>query len=140
ILSLDIHRIKENIKSLPWVYDVSIRRELPHKLTLQLIEREPLLLWQHNQTHHLIDQYGEVVPLKDVSSFKNLLVVSGEKAPQHAPQLMELMDQYAVLKPVIRGAQYMRANRWDLYLDHDICVKLPEDNMEKAMARLVNLH
>lgn len=140
LLTFDLQDIQEKIKALPWVYDASVRREFPNTLTLGLVEREPLLLWQSQNQHHLIDQFGEVVPLSDLSSFSSLLVVSGEHAPEHAPKLMTVMDHYDALKPIIRGAQYMRANRWDLYLVHDICVKLPEENMEKAMARLVNLH
>jgi len=140
MLLIEPSLVRENVKKLPWVYEASVRRQFPDTLIVEVQERQPLALWQNEGTHKLIDDQGQIVPIDDLGEYKKLLVVSGSDAPLQTPVLIRFLDQYPDLKALIQGAQYMRANRWDLYLDHDICVKLPENDVEKAMVRLVALH
>jgi cell division protein FtsQ len=44
-LSADLQRIREQLESLPWVYEVAVRRQWPSALTIHVVEQLPIARW-----------------------------------------------------------------------------------------------
>ncbi len=55
--TMDLARARAALKQVPWVRDVSLRRQWPHRLELSVDEHEPLARW--NETA-LVSTRGEV--------------------------------------------------------------------------------
>ncbi len=53
----DIDRVRQSLEKLPWVRNVSIRREFPHRLAVRLEEHQALARWNNVA---LVNQQGEV--------------------------------------------------------------------------------
>jgi cell division protein FtsQ len=55
--TVDIERLRQSLEKLPWVRGVSIRREFPYRLAVQLEEHQALARWNNAA---LVNQQGEV--------------------------------------------------------------------------------
>lgn len=142
ITSLDIQKIQEKIKSLPWIKEVTVRRQLPDVLYVKLVERIPIALWQRNQKYYPLDKQGNVVQEECPQCIQNFLLVVGNNAPQNAPALIEALDRHDIINNRIVAAKWVDNRRWNLHID-DIengkKVLLPDLDLEEALNRLEKL-
>jgi hypothetical protein len=83
----------EKIAHHPWVKSVSIRRELPGKLIVTVVERNPVALIRVGQSDWLMDGEGALIERVANSLDIRLPVISGVKAaegPLFAGDMIEL--------------------------------------------------
>lgn len=139
IFGLDIHDARDRIIALPWVYDVSVERQLPDTVVVRLLERKPAALWQQNGAFTLIDTRGEAIAVSDLGRFRDLIVVVGESAPAQIEALLKILDQEPSLRAMARAAVLVGGRRWDVHLDNAIRVQLPERDPADAWQRLASL-
>ena len=135
-LAFDPMAAKVRIEALPWVRSASVQRLLPNTVVVRLEERQPLALWQHRGQFRLIDERGETIAIERLDVFADLLTVVGEDAPAHAGKLLELLATQESLRDRVRAAVWVGGRRWNLRLDNDIDIALPEDDSVAAWARL----
>ena len=136
ILAYDLDAAKRRVESLPWVYSASVERMLPDTVLLRVVERTPLALWQNRGRFALIDRDGGVIPDSGVERFSDLPVVVGEGAPAHAADLLEVLESQPRLMSLVKAAVWVGGRRWNVRLDNGIDVRLPEENLASAWARL----
>lgn len=138
ILSVNLEAARARVLALPWVRRASLRRVLPSTLVLEIIERRPLALWQHEKRFALIDDEGTVIKSTGLERFADLIVVVGPEAPPHAADLVDLLDRHPDLRPHVRAAVWVGNRRWNVRLDGGIDVRLPEQDPGAAWARLAD--
>jgi cell division protein FtsQ len=127
--------MRDDLMGLPWIKDVTVRRQLPDHLSIRLLEQYPIALWQKKKTLSLIDDAGHVIEEKGMEdAFSGLLVVTGEEAPQATPMLLEALRAYPHIKQRVTGAMYVSKRRWDLLIDNKLRLKLPETHLEEGLA------
>lgn len=139
---VDMEQIFTDIKHLPWVKEVQLRRKLPNLLYVQLKEKTPIALWQKKGKHHLLDEDGHIIHAS-ADDLGYLIVVVGNDAPAHTPQLIEALAQYPELTRRTMSAVRIGERRWNLILDHikkGLVIALPEENMSAALKRLDSLN
>ena len=136
ILAFDPDAARQRVESLPWVRRASVERRLPDTVLLRLEEREPLALWQHKGRFTLIDHQGSVIEDNGMERFPGLLVVVGDDAPAHAAALQAVLVTQPELMARVKAAVRVGGRRWNLHLDNDIDVRLPEEDPADAWARL----
>lgn len=129
--------IKEDLEKIPWVKKASVQRRLPHDLFIDLEERQPIALWQHQKIHYLVDASGVVISNEKLMEFSKLPIIVGGDAPLHAPKILALLDKFPDIQKRVTALVRVGGRRWDLQLDHKITVKLPELKSEEAFARLL---
>jgi cell division protein FtsQ len=140
ILAVNPSRAKQQLEALPWVRSAAIERRLPGTLYVRLVERRPLAVWQHDSKHELIDRDGTVIPVTDLSRFAKLpTVVGGDPARRGAAQLLDLLANEPSLAPRVTAAVLVGDRRWNVRIDNQIDVMLPEDDMAGAWAKLAQL-
>lgn len=125
--------IRQRLLALPWIKDVTLQRQMPHLLSIHLVEHYPIAHWQHKNRTKLIDDTGDVIDDETVNEKEDLLVVTGLKAPAATPSLMAALRIYPDLKQRVTGAMYISQRRWDIILDNKIRIKLPEENLQDAL-------
>mgnify|MGYP001207027626 CR=1 FL=1 len=136
ILTIDLDAARRRVEALPWVHRASVERILPDTILLNVEEREPIALWQHNGKFALIDGKGEVILNTGLQRFSDLVVVVGKEAPMHASELLNLLAAAPELMPMVKAAVWVGGRRWDLRLKNDIDVRLPEEDPAAAWMRL----
>ena len=131
ILAINMTEMKDRINKLPWIKSARIERHLPNKISLTLVERTPMARWQTNKMLELIDIHGDVIPRVDVSRFSNLPIIIGKNAPNIAGQILKTLSNEPHLFRRIKSLTLVSDRRWDVQLDNQINVHLPEKTREK---------
>ena len=91
VFLLDTAAFTALIAGLPLVASVSLGKQLPNSLTITIVERTPLLLWQTKQGTYSVDKTGMVIaPAGETTGADHLMTVvdmrnSGEKAVGAVP-------------------------------------------------------
>ena len=129
---IDIHQIKHNIEAIEWVEYAVVERLYPSTLSIRMVERNPVALWQHEGRVRLIDDRGQVINHAEFKPFSNLIILVGEDAALHAPAFLGMINEGKALKQNISSATRVNGRRWDIELFSGVTIKLPEDNPEKA--------
>jgi cell division protein FtsQ len=136
LFAFDPEAAKAQLEKISWVDDAHVERRLPDTLYIGLNERTPLALWRKGGALKLLDAHGEVIAVNDLSPFKGLMTVSGKGATRHLPELVaNLAAEPAVHNRVIKAVR-ISERRWDLTLDNNITVKLPEEDLGLSFRRL----
>ena len=139
ILAINITEMKDRINKLPWVKSARIERHFPNKISLTLFERTPMARWQTNRMLKLIDVDGDVIPRVDLTRFSNLPIIIGKNAPKIAGQILNTLSNEPHLFRRVKSLTLVSDRRWDVQLDNQINVHLPEKNPGKAWAHLATV-
>lgn len=139
ILGYSVEAARQRIEKLSWVEHASVERRLPGTIVVDLTERRPFAIWQHNGKFVLIGRDGQVVADQDVSAFGSLPLVVGAGAPAHATDLLDALAQFPALQSRVVAAVRVGERRWNLRLGTGADVLLPEGAEKQALARLVEL-
>ncbi|MCZ4279289.1 FtsQ-type POTRA domain-containing protein [Kiloniella laminariae] len=132
ILAFSPEEAKLKIEALPWVKQAVVERRLPNVIYVNLIEREPLALWQQDGVLHVIDQEGDVIESSKASNFAKLPLIVGSDAPSYAREILALLESEPELGGQVEAAVRVSGRRWNIRLNNGVDVQLPEENPEAA--------
>ncbi len=139
ILAFAPEQARARLLALDWIESATIERRLPDTIRVQIVERRPFALWQHDQRIQLVDRIGTIINARDVPRFGHLPLIVGEGAPQHAPALFDTMSSEPGILRSLVSAVWVGSRRWDLHFDSGLTVRLPETGAAQAWRRLVRL-
>jgi cell division protein FtsQ len=137
MLNVDLAAVRADIGRLPWVQDARVSRRLPNTLVVDVVERKPRAVWQHQGRLALIDASGVVLEQVSPQAMPDLPLLVGEAANMQAERLSRLMETAPALKSLLAGATWVGNRRWDLRFQSGETLALPEGDAPAAAA-LVN--
>lgn len=136
LIALDVNAARKKLTELPWVEDVDVRKIYPKTIEVRLKEREAFGIWQHGSELSLIEKSGSVIaPLRD-NKYAGLPLFVGRDAETGAAGFVEELADWPEIRNRVRAYVRIAGRRWDLHLDNGIVVKLPEENVPKALQLL----
>jgi cell division protein FtsQ len=136
LFSFDPKEAQAMVAKIGWVDHAQVERRWPDTIYIGLSEREPLALWQDEKNIRLLDTKGQVIATDHLERFKDLLLVMGPDAPEHAAEMIASLQAEPIIAKQVDAARRLGERRWDLLLKDGITVKLPEKDMELALSRL----
>ena len=139
ILAFDPAAALGRVLQLPWVASATMERRLPDAIVVKLVERQPIARWQHDNKTVVIDRDGNPLPRAKPELFAKLPLLVGADAPQHAEDFLDTWNEFPALAANMKAAVRVGDRRWDFYMPPNLVVKLPENDMKAALARLVGL-
>ena len=139
IFTTELDAIRRDLLNLGWVKDAVVIRHLPDKLTIRIIERQPVALLQTPAGHQLIDKAGVRINGADVSTFSHLVVVSGMGAAARAKALLDMLESEPEIFADVWAVQLVAQRRWDIHMRSGLTIKLPEQDPVLAWSRLAKL-
>ena len=134
---LDVRDARESLQGLPWVERAEVRKVYPGKLEIRIDERQAFAIWQAGDTLSLIERDGRVITAYSGYGFNNLPLVVGPGAATSAAPFMELLSAYPAVAGKVKALIHVGERRWDVRLANGITVKLPAEQPEKAVERLL---
>ncbi len=137
---LELETIRAQITALSPVKEASVRIRPGGILQIDVTERVPVLLWRTHGGLSLIDDTG--VHVDDVSrrtDRPDLPVVAGEGANTEVTEALALLAAAAPLGHRLRGLVRMGERRWDVVLDRNQRILLPEEDPIRALDRVLVL-
>lgn len=140
ILGIDIDKVRERLEDLPWIVKAGVERQFPDQLIVSVTEAEPMALWQRNRKLFLVSRDGNLIETANIAKYSNLLIVVGEEAPKRAQALFDILAQTPELRPHVTAAVLVGKRRWNIRMDNDVDVKLPEDGAAEAWKRFADMN
>lgn len=140
IFSISLSDLKDRLEQLPWVKHVTVKRELPSSILISIVERSPIALGQKDRKLYIIDDEGVIINEKDLASHLSLPIIIGEGAEIYANSLIKILKTDEELFKRISSIVRVSERRWNIILDNDLEIKLPEENMEKAWKKIIKLN
>ncbi len=140
IFGIDLSATRQRLEEISWVKTAVIERRLPDEVHLLITERAPIVLWQNKGHYYLVDREGQVVG-DEIEEYAGLPLMVGEGAPDHAAELVQLLEAEPPLAKRVKAAQWVGERRWNITLDRTdgIEVRLPEDDPAAAWHELAKL-
>ena len=138
---VDLQATRQRLLAFGWVRDARVSRRLPDTLVVDIVERQPAAIWQHNQKLALIDTEGVVLEGVRLDAMPDLPLVIGPAANLQAAGLDRLTAAAPNLKPVIAGASWIGGRRWDIRFESGEVLALPEgeEAARKAFAKFASM-
>lgn len=137
---IDLDAARDRIEVLDAVQKADLRVRSGGILQVLITERVPVAIWRTEDGLTLVDETGHrVAGLLSRSDRADLPLIAGEGADEATPEALQLIAAAGPLTPRLRGLVRMGERRWDLVLDRDQRVLLPEKNPVQALERLLAL-
>lgn len=131
--------VRGRLKQISWIRDAMVQRHLPDILSITIMERKPLAIWQNQKKHFLVDNEGAIISEEINAEYKGLPMIVGANAPIHVSKILSCLIKYPEIQKRVSALVLVSGRRWNLQLDGSIDIKLPEINIEEALERLVRI-
>lgn len=138
---VDIASLREELLELSWVKDARVSRQLPDRLVIDIVEREPHAVLRKPGKLVLIDETGhELEPIAEANA-RGQLMISGPGAGRMVPALSTLLEAAPALEPQVAEAEWVGNRRWNLTFKSGQVLALPqgEDRSAKALVDFARL-
>ena len=138
--ALDLAALREAVEELEAVDTAAVRLGRDGALEVRLTPRVPVALWRDGTILRLIDASG--TPSGVVTSRSDrpaLPLIAGEGAEEAIAEALALYARSGPLTERVRGFVRMGERRWDVVLDRDQVLLLPDRNPVAALERVIAL-
>ena len=140
LLGIDLQGSRRRLEAIDWVANATVERRLPDTLYVTLKERRAVAIWQNGNEYTLIDKNGRTVRASRMPpGAESLLLLGGPGAPEHVGDLLLLLANEPAMAKQLRAAVWVGQRRWNLVLNNDVEIWLPEEDAVAALQRLVKL-
>jgi cell division protein FtsQ len=139
LLFLDAAAVRDKLKANPWIADATVLKLYPGQLQIDIVERTAFALWQQDGRLSVIADDGAVLEPYLSRRFLSLPLVVGKGAETHARDFLALLVRYPQVRAVTKAAIFVGERRWNLRLKDGLDIRLPENDVGKALASLSKL-
>jgi len=134
--TVDIEHLRQSLEKLPWVRNVSIRREFPASLLLEFEEHQPLARWNDEA---LVNRQGEVFVAKTEQELPRFTGYAGSAA-EMTQQYGQFSQQLSVLGLQMTRLSLSPRHAWQMQLSNEMVVELGRETLQKRLARFVAVY
>jgi cell division protein FtsQ len=137
---LDLDALRGRVESLDAIASAAVQVKSGGVLTVSVIERVPVAVWRTDEGLQLIDRTGHrVVGLASRVERPELPLVVGEGADAAIGEALQLFVASAPLTDRLRGFLRVGERRWDVVLNDEQRIRLPETGALQALEKVIAL-
>lgn len=137
---LDLPALRAEIEAYDSVAEAALRLGADGRMIVTLKERVPVVLWHSGTERQLLDIDGHrIAILSDDAALPDLPLIAGIGAQAHIREALALLDAALPLGERLRGLVRVGERRWDVVLDRDQRIRLPEQGAMQALERVLAL-
>lgn len=137
---IDLDAARDRIETLDAVQKADLRVRSGGVLQVLITERVPVAVWRTDDGLTLVDESGHrVAGLLSRADRADLPLIAGDGADAATPEALDLIAAAGPLTPRLRGLVRVGERRWDVVLDRNQRILLPEQNPVQALERLLAL-
>ncbi|MCW1956523.1 MAG: cell division protein FtsQ/DivIB [Roseobacter sp.] len=136
----DLEEIRQNVAALPAVKSARIKIKSGGILQIDIDERQPVAIWRRLEGLSLLDREGVAFRrLQSRHERSDLPLIAGDGAAEELAEAMQILAVAAPLQERLRGVARIGERRWDVVLDRDQRIMLPEERPVQALQRVLAL-
>lgn len=141
-MRLEVTELRGQIEALGPVRRADVQLGPDGVLAVQLVERHPVTLWRDGDgVLYILDGEGvRIVEAGPRARYPHMVLLLGDDAPDHVAEAIRIVSAAPALRPRIRALVRVGQRRWDIVLDRDQRIQLPEEGAVEAVARVIALH
>lgn len=136
LFTVDIERVRQAMEKLPWVRSVSIRREFPHSLSVEIEEHQAFARWNNSA---LVNQHGEIFFAESVQALPVFIGQEGTSA-EIAQNYAQFNQQSVALGSSVAQVALSPRHAWQLRLSNGMVLELGRENMQQRFAGFVAMY
>lgn len=130
LLLVNLDEVRDRLLGHGWIADARVSRRLPDMLSVDIVERVPVAIWERGGRLSLIDRTGAEIESVDAAAMPDLPLVQGEGANTQVEALARLMTAAPAVAERVAGAIWRGHRRWDLRFQSGEVLALPEGSTE----------
>ena len=135
---LDIKYLHKVLNDIPAVASAAIKVTVSGVLQIDISERIPAFIWRKDDVISVIDEKGEFIRLATSRlDYPELPLVIGEAANLSIADISSLMEDNQYFLQQVRAFVRVGERRWDLVLDNNLRIMLPQTEFLAAFDRLM---
>lgn len=139
--ALSLEQVRNVLEGLDPVESADVRIKPGGLLAIAVAERTPAVLFQTEHGVELLADDGQrVASVSPGRIWPDLPLIAGEGAADHVPEALRLIVAAHPIEDQLRGLVRVGARRWDLVLESETRVMLPEADPGLALDRVLALH
>jgi len=133
IFSVDLNKVHKEISRYKWIKSVHLKRVLPNKIKISLIENKPIAIWQNKKGNNILTKEGALISDYNFNFFKNKLpIIKGKNINQNIIEILYILKTNKSMANEIWSLSYINMRRWDLHFKQGLVIRLPSNNPTEA--------
>lgn len=137
---LDLDELRDRVELLDAILVADLRLLSDGVLSVSVTERVPVILFRTAEGLEVLDIEGMRIGFApDRNALPDLPVISGEGGGAHVREALDLFDAASPLGARMRGLVRVGERRWDVVLDREQRIKLPETGAIAALEHVIAL-
>jgi cell division protein FtsQ len=124
-----------------WIAEATVAKLYPDRIEIAVVEKKPFAVWQSRGNFFVIAKDGAVIDqlTRERVRDSGMPIVVGEGAERRAQDFIAVLDRFPVVRGETVAAVLIAERRWNLRLKNGTDVRLPEEDADVALMRLVAL-
>jgi len=132
--TVDVERLRQSLEKLSWVRSVSIRREFPHGLAVQLEEHQALARWNNSA---LVNRQGEVFVAENAGDALPVFIGQAGDSVEVTQRYVQFNQLLSSLNLQITQLSLSPRHAWQLRLNDGMVLELGREEVLQRLARFV---
>ena len=138
IFLLPLEEISKSINLLSWVQDVNLSTNFNNKLNVEIFEYKPIGLFFYNNQLFYFSKNGKIIDKFREGINESLIIFYGNQALMVAYKFLNIINKTEAIN-IIKEGYYINERRWDVRLNNNIVLNLPEINIEGSLKNYIKL-
>ncbi len=138
-MTQDVNELQQVLQNLPWVAQVSIRKQWPNLVKVYIVEHQASAIWNGNL---LLNAQGEIFAGDPAETDDDIVKLYGPDS--ESAQVLSVWQQSSqLIKPLGRKITSLVLNdrrAWQLILDNGIRLELGKDSRQERLERFIKLY
>lgn len=138
-MTQDVNQLQDALLSLPWIAQVSVRKQWPETIKVFVVEHQPEATW-NNQV--IVNPQGEVfnAPMSDLRESKPALFGPETSSKEVLDFWRQLQKQFEPIGVTVHSVALTERLSWQVVLDNGIRLELGRDSREERVERFISLY
>jgi cell division protein FtsQ len=135
-LSMNLNKLRQELQSHPWIHQVSVRREWPSTLKVEVIEEVPIARWGKKG---FLNRLGDQLSLPENSNLKSLPVLEADfgSSQDMIAQYLLLAELLAPTDLRLTELQRDAVGAWQIETASGVRIVLGRDQIIEKIRRLI---
>ena len=135
---LDIKYLHKVVNEIPAVASAAIKISVGGVLQINVTEKSPAFIWRKDNVMSVIDETGSFIRIANSRvDYPKLPLVVGDAANLVVSEISSLMQANEHFKDHVRAFIRVGERRWDLILENNVRIMLPQREFLAAFDRLM---
>ncbi|ARU95145.1 cell division protein FtsQ [Tatumella citrea] len=139
-MSQNVDVIQQQIERLPWIKQVSVRKQWPDELKIHLVEYVPVARW-NDQNVVDADGVSFSLPLSQLGKQAMPMLYGPEGSEKEVMAgFYQMSDMLKPSKVTLKAASMTARRSWQLVTSDDMKIELGRDETMKRLQRFIDLY